>query len=74
MIGGTIIREVVDNGPLVRDFFSESIHPDRLGPFLNRAEYLSQWTTAFVEFIDDLDSQGLVTQEWVAQNVVEPLY
>ncbi|KAL8904247.1 MAG: hypothetical protein Q9171_007120 [Xanthocarpia ochracea] len=59
LIAGTIIRELIDNGSSSSDFFPADLG----GGFPEMAEQASQWTTDFIEYVDGLETQGLLTQE-----------
>ncbi|KAL8926640.1 MAG: hypothetical protein Q9172_001676 [Xanthocarpia lactea] len=59
LIAGTIIRELIDNGSSSSAFFPADLG----GNFPEMAEQASQWTTDFIEFVDGLETQGLLTQE-----------
>ncbi|KAL8776391.1 MAG: hypothetical protein Q9213_008290 [Squamulea squamosa] len=59
LIAGTIIREIIDNGSSTSDFFPA----DFGATFPEMGEQTSQWTTDFIEFVDNLEIQGLLTQQ-----------
>ncbi|KAL8767764.1 MAG: hypothetical protein Q9209_005850 [Squamulea sp. 1 TL-2023] len=59
LIAGTIIREMMDNGSPASDFFPA----DFGATFPEMGEQASQWTTDFIEFVDELQIQGLLTQQ-----------
>ncbi|KAL8995868.1 MAG: hypothetical protein Q9169_004476 [Polycauliona sp. 2 TL-2023] len=63
VIAGSIIRELIDGGSSADDFFRSDPATITSVGFPEMGERASQWTTDFIEFVDQLDSQGLLTQE-----------
>lgn len=63
LIGGTIVREMIDNGASPSDFLPADIHSDSSLIFPDKPTHNSQWTTEFIDYVDGLETQGLLTQE-----------
>ncbi|KAL8966555.1 MAG: hypothetical protein Q9183_003319 [Haloplaca sp. 2 TL-2023] len=68
LVAGRIIHEMVsrrDAGVLRKDFWPANISPATIRGFpINKASE-SQWSTDFVKYMDDLDSQNIFTQRFV---------
>ena len=68
LVAGRIIHEMVsrrDAGVLRKDFWPANINPATIRGFpINKASE-SQWSTDFVKYMDDLDSQNVFTQRFV---------
>ncbi|KAL9058381.1 MAG: hypothetical protein Q9206_001966 [Seirophora lacunosa] len=63
LIASTIIRELVDNGRAASEFLPLGDYPDPAGFFQDKKKYTSQWTTEFVEYVDELKMNGAVAEE-----------
>ncbi|KAL8719732.1 MAG: hypothetical protein Q9225_003302 [Loekoesia sp. 1 TL-2023] len=63
LIAGTIIRELVESGLSAYKFWRPERFPDPPSRFEAILEHTSQWATDFVNFVDDLETQGILTQE-----------
>ncbi|KAL8840462.1 MAG: hypothetical protein Q9170_001338 [Blastenia crenularia] len=62
LIAGTIIREMVEYGASIREFWSPDRFPDPPAIFGVDLEHPSQWAAEFVGFVDELETQGFLTQ------------
>ena len=60
VVAGSIIREMLDSGASANNFFPPEASTIK---FPEMGERASQWTADFIEFVDDLDIQGLLTQQ-----------
>lgn len=67
LIASTMIREFVDNGQDVCEFLPVGNYPDPSGFFQDKKKYTSQWTTEFVDYVDNLDDPGIMAKELVFQ-------
>ncbi|KAL9025660.1 MAG: hypothetical protein Q9196_005552 [Gyalolechia fulgens] len=63
LIAGTIIREMVENGLSANEFWEPEKYPEPPSIFEAVLEHASQWTTDFVAFVDDLETQGIVSEQ-----------
>lgn len=52
---------MIDNGLPPGEFLPADIYPSRNFP--GKATYTSQWSTEFIDYVDDLENHGLLTQE-----------
>ncbi|KAL9597398.1 MAG: hypothetical protein Q9219_005151 [cf. Caloplaca sp. 3 TL-2023] len=62
LIAGTIIRGMVECSLTARDFWSSDTFPRIPAAFEDILERTSQWTSDFVGVIDELETQGSLTQ------------
>ncbi|KAL9012717.1 MAG: hypothetical protein Q9173_002528 [Seirophora scorigena] len=63
LIASTIIRELVDNGRAASEFLPLGDYPDPACFFQDKKEYTAQWTTEFVEYVDELKDNGVVAED-----------
>ncbi|KAL8645619.1 MAG: hypothetical protein Q9210_006606 [Variospora velana] len=63
LIASTMIREFVDNGQDVCEFLPVGNYPDPSGFFQDKKKYTSQWTTEFVDYVDNLEDPGIMAKE-----------
>ncbi|KAL9629963.1 MAG: hypothetical protein Q9204_004978, partial [Flavoplaca sp. TL-2023a] len=63
VVAGSIIREMLDSGASANEFFPPELGMVASIEFSEMGEQASQWTADFINFVDNLDTQGLLTQE-----------
>lgn len=63
VVAGSIIREMLDSGASANEFFPPELGMVASIGFPEMGEQASQWTADFINFVDNLDTQGLLTQE-----------
>ncbi|KAL8666775.1 MAG: hypothetical protein Q9168_007425 [Polycauliona sp. 1 TL-2023] len=63
LIAGSIMREMIDSGFSTKDFFQSDPGTIASIEFPELKAQASQWTTDLIDFVDQLDTQGLLTQE-----------
>ncbi|KAL9025286.1 MAG: hypothetical protein Q9180_007698, partial [Flavoplaca navasiana] len=63
VVAGSIIREMLDSGASANEFFPPELGTVASIEFPEMGQQASQWTADFINFVDNLDTQGLLTQE-----------
>ncbi|KAL8884048.1 MAG: hypothetical protein Q9215_007820 [Flavoplaca cf. flavocitrina] len=63
VVAGSIIGEMLDSGASANEFFPPELGMVASIEFPEMGEQASQWTADFINFVDNLDTQGLLTQE-----------
>jgi len=62
LIAGSMIREMLASGLAVKDFWPEPAEMDMFAGFPKSQHHTAAWVTNFEIFIDDLNSQHVLTQ------------
>ncbi|KAL9610341.1 MAG: hypothetical protein Q9167_004939 [Letrouitia subvulpina] len=63
LIAGMIIREMLDDGVPASEFWHAGIDPAAYRGFPSDKSSTTQWVEDFTAFVDDLDSQKILTQK-----------
>lgn len=62
ILAGSIIREMVAFGAAAKDFWPVEDNSEQYAGFPKSQHHTAQWVTDFEIFVDELDSQNLLSQ------------